>query len=160
MLCPKCQAQNPEQAKFCRQCGASLVGQKVAAPAPPVAPSPPTPQTTSTGLPQNLAGALCYVLAFVTGIVFLLLEKENKFVRFHAMQSIITFAGLFVLSILLNVISGFIPLLGWMIRVSLSSLVSILGFILWIVLMTKAYQGEMYKLPVIGDLAQKQVEKV
>ena len=102
---------------------------------------------TSTGMQPNLAALLCYLLTFITGIVFYLIEKENKFVRFHAMQSIVIFGGLFVI----NGVLMFIPILGWM----AVGLLSILSFILWIVLMIKAYQGEWFKLPIAGDIAEK-----
>lgn len=103
---------------------------------------------TSTGLEENVAGLLCYVLGWVTGLVFILLERENKFVRFHAMQSIIVFGSLSVLSILTPFIWIFTPLPG------------LLGFVLWIILIIRAYQGVMYKLPVVGDLAEKWASKV
>ncbi len=106
-------------------------------------------EKTSTGLEANVAGLLCYVLGWISGLVFILIEKENKFVRFHAMQSIIVFGALTLASIVLR----WIPLLGWVI----SLLLSVLGLVLWIVLMVKAYQGEKYKLPWAGDLAEKQV---
>ena len=105
-----------------------------------------------TGLQSNIAGALTYFLGPVTGILFLLIEKQNKFVRFHAMQSTLTFGGLFVL----NVVLGFIPILGWM----AGTLLSLVSLVLWIFLMYKAFNNEEYELPVIGDLARKQVEKV
>lgn len=105
-----------------------------------------TQSKTSTGLTENVAGLLCYILGFITGIIFLLIEKENKFVRFHAMQSIITSGGLFVLQIVI----GMLPYM-WRI----SSLIGLAGLALAIFLMYKAYQGEKYKLPVIGDLAEK-----
>ncbi len=101
---------------------------------------------TSTGLTENVAGLLCYILGFITGIIFILIEKENKFVRFHAMQSIILSGGLFILQIALMMV----PFL-----VMISSLVGLAGFILAIFLMYKAYQGEKYKLPVIGDIAEQ-----
>ncbi|MCM8757490.1 MAG: DUF4870 domain-containing protein, partial [Candidatus Omnitrophica bacterium] len=82
-----------------------------------------------------------------TGIIFYVIEKENKFVRFHAMQSTVVFGFLFVLSMVLR----FIPILGW----TLNILVSIFSLILWIILMIKAYQGESFKLPVAGDIAEK-----
>jgi len=104
---------------------------------------------TSTGLEANVAGLLCYVLGWISGLVFILIEKENKFVRFHAMQSIIVFGALTLASIVL----GWIPLLGQV----LSLLLSVLGLVLWIVLMVKAYQGEKYKLPWSGNWAEKQV---
>ena len=102
---------------------------------------------TSTGMEQNVAGLLCYLAGWITGLIFFLIEKENKFVRFHAMQSIITFGSLTVLFMVL----GFIPILGWM----LVPIVALVQLVLWILLMVKAYQGERFKLPVIGDLAEK-----
>ncbi|MHB8109255.1 MAG: DUF4870 domain-containing protein [Syntrophorhabdaceae bacterium] len=104
---------------------------------------------SSTGLQQNVAGLLTYLAGFITGIVFIIIEKENRFVRFHAMQSIFVFGFLFVVQIVLS----FIPVLRWF----LPPIISILGFILWIILMIKAYKGEMYKLPFFGDLAEKQI---
>ncbi len=103
---------------------------------------------TSTGIQANVAGLLSYLLGFISGIVFLVIEKENKFVRFHAMQSTITSGALFVLQIVLS----FIPFL-----VMLSLLVGLAGLALWIILMVKAYQGETFKLPVIGEIAEKNI---
>ena len=103
---------------------------------------------TSTGMQPNVAALLSYVAGFITGIIFFVLEKENKFVRFHAMQSILISAALFILQAVL----GFIPGVGWV----LMPVVSIVGLILWILLMVKAYQGEKFKLPVVGDIAEKQ----
>jgi len=100
-----------------------------------------------TGLPKNTAAALSYVLGWLTGIVFLLIEKD-PFVRFHAMQSTITFGILTILAM--------VPFIGWV----LSPLVMIVSFVLWLVLIFKAYQGEEFKLPVIGDFAKKQLEKI
>ena len=105
---------------------------------------------TSMGLEPNLAGLLCYVLGWVTGIIFFILEKDNKDVRFHAMQSIIVFGAITVLIIIFS----FIPFIGWIINI----LLYILSLILWIVLMMKAYKGEKYKVPVAGDIAEKQVK--
>ena len=105
-------------------------------------------KTTAFGLEQNIAGALCYAVGWVTGLIFLLSEKENKFVRFHAMQSIIIFA-------FLNLVV-FIPILG----VLLSPFVALLTFVLWLVSMFKAYQGEKFHLPVAGELAEKQLKKI
>lgn len=105
---------------------------------------------TSTGLQQNVAGLLCYVLGWVTGIVFLLLEKDNRFVRFHAVQSIVVFGALTVVDIVLN----FIPIIGWVI----AWIIGVVAIILWIVLMVKAYQGQMYKLPIAGNIAEQQTK--
>lgn len=89
---------------------------------------------------QNLKGALAYLLGFMTGIFFLMTEKENEFIRFHARQSIIVFVILFVLN--------FIPLVNFF--------VIPISLILWLFLMYKAYSGEKYKLPYIGGFAEKQ----
>ena len=102
---------------------------------------------TSTGIQPQIAGLLCYLLGAISGLVFILVEKENKFVRFHALQSILTFGALFVL----QAISPVIPVLGWV----LIPLIAILNLILWILLMIKAYQGEQFKLPVVGDIAEQ-----
>lgn len=110
-----------------------------------------TPEKTSTGLEPNIAGLLCYLAGFVTGIIFLLIEKENRFVRFHAIQSIIVFGSVFVLGLVFTVI----PLVGWL----LSLLLSPLTLVLWIYLMWKAYQNEWTKIPVAGNLAEKQLNK-
>ena len=103
---------------------------------------------SSTGLDENVAGLLCYVLGWVTGLVFFLIEKDSKFVRFHALQSIIVFGVLCVASIILR----WIPLIGGVI----SGLIGLLALVLWIILMIKAYQGEKFKLPWAGDIAEKQ----
>jgi uncharacterized membrane protein len=101
----------------------------------------------SIGMDANVAALLSYLLGFVTGIIFYVIEKDNKFVRFHAMQSIVVFGSFFVLSFIL----GFIPVIGW----ALLPIVGILSLILWILLMIKAYQGENFKLPIAGDIAEK-----
>jgi len=105
---------------------------------------------TDSGLQQNVAGLLCYLLGWVTGIIFLVIEKKNKFVRFHAVQSIVVFGAYTVIAIILNLI----PFIGWVINM----LLGIATFILWIILMFKAYQGQMYKLPVAGSIAENQVK--
>ncbi len=102
---------------------------------------------TSTGIDENVAGLLCYVLTWITGIIFLIIEKDNKFVRFHAMQSLITFLPLFIIAM--------IPIIGWM----LSIIIWPVSLILWILLMYKAYKGEMFKLPIVGNIAERQINK-
>ena len=87
----------------CQKCGTSLVQNEA--------------KSTSVGLEPNIAELLCYVVGWITGLIFFLLEKENKFVRFHAMQSIITFGAFSVLSIILSIFSR-IPYIGWIFWVS------------------------------------------
>lgn len=107
---------------------------------------------TSMNLEENIACLLCYLGVWITGLIFYLLEKENKNVKFHAMQSILTFLPLFILSAIVQALGWFIPViwfLGWIFWV--------LTLVLWIVLMIKAYQGEKFKVPIVGDIAESQV---
>ena len=110
----------------------------------------PTPETSSTGLAPNLAGALAYLLGPITGILFLVVEKDSKFVRFHAMQSTITFGGIFVLQVLLNLV----PFIGWLIG---GLVLFPLSVLLWAFLMFKAFSGDKFKLPTVGDMAERQI---
>ena len=106
---------------------------------------------TSLGMAENVESLLCYLLGFVTGIIFLILEKESKLVKFHALQSTILFLALFIIGIIL----GIIPFIGYI----LGRLLNLLELVLWIILMVKAYRGEMLKLPVVGDIAEQQINK-
>ncbi|MFC1945086.1 DUF4870 domain-containing protein [Chloroflexota bacterium] len=108
---------------------------------------------TSTRLTENVAGPLCYVLFWISGLVFLLIEQENKFVRFHALQSILTFGGIALVAIALSIL-GLIPVIGIVFKIA-SGLIGLLAFVLWIVLMVKAFQGTRYKLPWAGDFAER-----
>ena len=110
-------------------------------------------KTTTLGMEENIEGALCYVLGFVTGIIFLILEKDNKFVKFHAVQSTLTFLGLTVFGWIVSSIMFWSGL--WLFGM-VWSLIWLLELILWIVLMLKAYQKEIFKLPIVGDIAAKQ----
>jgi uncharacterized membrane protein len=102
-------------------------------------------QTSSTGLDENVAGFLCYLFGFITGIVFLAVEKKSRFVKFHAMQSTITFLSLFVITIII----GWIPIIGLLVYP-----IWILSLILWLILMIKALRGERYSLPIVGNMAE------
>jgi uncharacterized membrane protein len=110
----------------------------------------PETDKSSTGLDANVAAALAYGLGWITGLLFLMTEPTNKFVRFHAMQSTIVFLALSVLTVVLQVI----PFLGMLIAVFV---VIPLSAILWLVLMFKAYQGERFKLPIAGDMAEQRI---
>ncbi len=107
-------------------------------------------EKSATGLSKNTAGALAYVLGPVTGVVFLVLEKD-AFVRFHAMQSIVVFVGLFLLQWVFGLT---------IILLALVPLISLFGFVLWLILIYKAWQGEEWEVPVLGKYARKLVKKV
>lgn len=115
---------------------------------------------TSLGLSENIEGALCYSFGFVTGIVFLFLEDENKFVRFHAIQSTIVFLPLFIIYIAIT----FLPMVGmimdmmsWPIVVPVFSVIMI---IFWLFMMYKAFIGERYKLPIVGNFTERQLSYI
>jgi len=98
-------------------------------------------------------GVLCYLFGWVTGIIFYLIEKDS-FVRFHAMQSILTFGALSILDAIVSFLESVGGHALWSIFHPLNNLIGLITFILWIVLMVKAYQGERFKLPFVGDLAE------
>ena len=159
MFCSKCGAKNPKRAKFCSKCGAELgvAGTPTEDAAKPEAES-------STELSPNLAGFLCYVAMWITGIVFVLLEKKSTFVKFHAWQSIMTFVALTVVQVVLLTLAA-IPPPGPMlwsaegVLTAFSVIVWLIIVGLWIALMILAYQGKMWKVPWAGDWAEKQANK-
>ena len=102
---------------------------------------------TKSGMEPSVAGALSYLLGFITGILLYILEKDNPFVRFHALQSTMVFGGLFVVMMTLRII----PVLGFVFNFFLS----IAGFSIWLFMMVKASQGVAFKLPVVGDIAER-----
>lgn len=108
-------------------------------------------EKSSTGLDANLAGMLCYAVGWVTGLIFFVLEKDSRFVKFHAMQSIVVWLAMAVVWYMLMMI----PIFGWM----LSPLMFLGSLILWILLMVKAYNGEKFKMPFAGDIAEQQAAK-
>jgi uncharacterized membrane protein len=103
---------------------------------------------TASGLDENVAGALTYALGWITGAAFLLTEPSNKFVRFHAVQSIIVFGGLSIIWF----VALSIPFLGWLIALVILPPLSV---VLWLLVIFKAYQGERFKLPFAGDIADQ-----
>ena len=160
MQCPACSTENPAGATFCQHCGASLT----AAPPPPAGGYTQVPQPAAgpagaayvpaqSGLSDNAAAAIAY-LTFIPAIIFLLLEPYSKkpFVRFHAMQCLaLTVASVvlhFAIAMLVVILHGF--------TFMLSTLVSLMFFILWLICIVSAAQGKWFKVPVIGDFAQKQ----
>lgn len=109
------------------------------------------PDPSSTGLDPKVAGLLCYLLGFITGIIFLVMEKQSRFVKFHALQSI----AVFVVLVAASFIIGLIPIIG----ILVSFILTPLTFILWIALMLLALQGKQFKLPFVGDWAEGQAGK-
>lgn len=131
-------------------------------PPPPASPPPPgaapSGQPTSTGLDPKLAGLLCYILGIVTGLIFFFIEKTNQVVRFHAAQSIVFSVFTIALWIILTIISLVLYQISWALGnlFNLLTLLLWLGlFIVWIVLLIKGYSGEKWKLPVLGDMAER-----
>jgi uncharacterized membrane protein len=109
-----------------------------------------TEKTSICGVAANVIAAASYMVGFVTGIVVLFAEKENRFVRFHAMQSTIFFGVVVLLDVLLQVI----PLLGFLLVIFL---VIPASAVVWLLMMYKAYQGEEYKLPIVGQWAADRI---
>jgi len=110
----------------------------------------------TTNSNEKLVGALTYLAGPITGVLFLLIERKNQYIRYHAMQSVLVFGGIFLLQIVL----GIVPILGWLMALILSPLIFLVTFLLWLVLMFKAYSGEKYHLPYFGNLADKQLAKL
>jgi uncharacterized membrane protein len=163
-FCPNCGSQ--ADGSFCPKCGAALG----AAPGGAAAGGAqmggvPTggvvaPAGTS-GMTDNVAGALCYLVGFITGIIFLVMEPYSKrpFVRYHAWQSIIFSVAWFIFSWCLAIVLGGLALAGgglWTLFLLIRGVIGLGGFLLWLFLMFKAYNNERFELPVIGPLAAKQ----
>ena len=167
MQCPACHKEVSPQSTFCNHCGAPLAaaasqaaagGAGPATPPPPAYAVPPVP-VTGSGLSDKAAGAIAY-LTIIPAIIFLVIEPYNRipFVRFHSWQSI----GLCLASVVLQAIvsvfdamTHFIP--GMHLLYSLLHFAVGIGlFIAWLVVLIKATQGEWYKLPIIGDFAERQ----
>jgi uncharacterized membrane protein len=143
---------------FCSKCGTQIAD---GATCPKCAGTAPATGATAVtgGLTDNVAGALAYV-TIVPAIVFLVLEpyNKNRFIRFHSFQCLLVTGALFALGIALAIIA-MIPIVG-LITIPLHFIIWIGAFVLWIVLLLKAYQGQLFKLPVIGDMAEKQANAV
>lgn len=147
-LCPKCAATS--EGKFCPKCGAPMTGGS---------PAPPGP--VPVAMADNVAAVLCYLLLAVGGLLFLVLEPYNqkKAIRFHAFQSIlftIAAAIAWIIVIFLGVMLAYIPWIGPLIAGLLFLALFVGVFLIWIMLMYKAYNNHPVVLPVIGALAEKQ----
>ncbi len=143
---------------FCPNCG-SQIAEGAACPKCAGAAPSDSATTGGSGLTDNMAGALAYV-TIIPAIVFLVLVPYSKkrFIRFHSFQCLFFAVTWTVLWIVLRIIVQ-IPVLGWA-TILLWPLVSLAGLIIWVILVLKAYQGQTFKLPVIGDMAEKQANTV
>lgn len=112
---------------------------------------------STMNMPQNQAAGLSYLAFWITGLIFFLMEKQNRFVRFHAMQSILFFGGLSVLSLLFTFARAFAVNIDviYLVLGCFQSLIGLAIFVGWIVLMVNAFQGKYFKLPIVGDYAEK-----
>ena len=152
--CTKCGAAVADGTAFCGSCGApqgtvSGPGAGAAAPAAPA----------QAGLTENAAGALCYALGWITGLIFFFVDRR-PYVRFHARQSIVVFGGLHILEFALGIVFGFSMfggfsgnLIGFGLGTAIYMLISLTAFVLWILLMIKAYQGQRFRVPVAANIA-------
>ncbi len=155
--CTKCGAEVPSNAQFCPKCGQPQ-------PSPIPGPTSPPWQPATTGLSENAAACLSYVLGWITGVIFFIIDKR-PYVRFHAAQSIVAFGGLHLIRIVLGVFFG----VGWAfggfglgyghwgtfgLGLMLLGLLGLISFVLWIICMIKAAQGERFMVPIAGDIAQ------
>lgn len=122
--------------------------------------TPPAGGEQGTGLAPNIASLLCYICSPITGIIFLLIEKENLDVKFHAWQSLVFGIAYIAVVIVLEILAAIMGLLASVLGIIVGffiPLVMLAAFIVWIVCMVKAYQGERWRIPVIGDFAAKKV---
>jgi uncharacterized membrane protein len=162
-FCASCGAE--VQGKFCAKCGAPS-GAAAAGPPPPgpsYTPAPTASAGASSGIDENVAAALCYLVGVLTGILFLVIEPYNRnpVIRFHAFQSIFAWIAAIVIGMVLSTISYLfvaIPFIGWLIYILLWTAFSLGVLALWLFLMYKAYNKERFVLPVIGAWAEKQAQ--
>jgi uncharacterized membrane protein len=131
----------------------------------PTAPFPEPAPTSSggSGLEPNVAGALSYLLGALTGIVFLLIDKDRPFVRFHAVQSIavsVALVGAWVVVSLVMLVLNVLPIIGTLIGFLLWLALAVLGFALWIYLMYKAFHGKQWAVPVLAPYVRKYAEQI
>ena len=130
--------------------------------------NPPPVQSgkSSTGLDENIASLIAYLAGWVSGLIFFLIEKSSRLVRFHAMQSILLNVVLVVVWIVIMIVVSILVLILGQVSSALAGIVSLLSVLLylvgclvtllvWVLCLIKAFQGQMYKLPVIGEYAEK-----
>jgi len=147
-FCSKCGSEVAAGAGFCPKCGEAQSGGAVVQAAP----------AAQSGMSENVAGFLCYLFGWVTGLIFFLIDKR-PFVRFHAAQSMVVFGGLHIINIVIGIFFG----AGMMFRggmgtfgmaAALSGLIGLVSLVLWILLMVKAYQHEKFEVPIAAGIAK------
>lgn len=124
----------------------------------PRAPDGPSVPPSSSGLAPNLAGALSYVLGIVTGVLFLVIDRDRPFVRFHAVQSIVfslAYLGLWIGVTVLGLVLEIIPVVGWLVGLLLTVAVGFGGFVLWLYAMYQAFQSREWEMPGLGTLVRR-----
>jgi len=147
-FCSKCGSEVAAGAGFCPKCGEAQSGGAVAQ----------TTQSAQSGMSENVAGFLCYLVGWVTGIIFFLIDKR-PFVRFHAAQSMVVFGGLHIINIVIGIVFGAGAMMmggfgAFGLGAALYGLISLVAFILWILLMVKAYQHEKFEVPIAAGIAK------
>jgi uncharacterized membrane protein len=152
-FCSSCGAQVPAGAAACPACGRATGS---AAPAAPAA--------AAGGLSDNVAGMLAYI-TIIPAIIFLVVApyNTNRFIRFHSFQNIflcVAAIAIWIVLFVLSMVASVVPIVGHIVVFLLGLLVWLGFLIIWILLLIKAYQGQMWKLPIIGDLSEKQANAV
>ena len=163
-FCSGCGADVPAGSAFCKQCGRPVAAGSSSPSAPPAQHSNPGSGAPATaGLADNVAGALCYSLWWLTGIIFLVIDKRHS-VRFHAAQSIVVFGGLTIIYWIIgamfatSIAFGSFGM-GWTMGYTIFVVVRLVFLVLWIFLMIKAYQGQQFRVPIAANIADSLVGK-
>jgi uncharacterized membrane protein len=164
-FCTACGTQVADGTAFCPKCGKPI---SAAPPAGHPAPPPPAQHhqgaVGGTGMEQNIASFLCYLVGWVTGIIFLIVDKRPT-VRFHAAQSIVVFGAISILFFIIREVFYTSIFwagvgMGWSLGYAIYLIVELGAAVLWILLMVKAYQGQMFRVPVAANIADSLVGKV
>jgi uncharacterized membrane protein len=153
--CTKCGAVVADNAAFCGNCGTpQAIGAPAGAPVTASGPAAPVQSQMS----ENLAATLSYVLGWLTGLIFYLIDKR-PYVRFHATQSIVVFGGLHIITFIIGAFFGFSLMAGgfagFSAGLALYRILDVIALVLWVLLMVKAHQGDRYRVPFAADLAEK-----
>jgi len=148
MHCSNCGAELTEVATFCSKCGTATSKPRIGEGSP----------AAGSGMQSNVAAGLCYLIGFISGLFFLVVDpyKSDRFVRFHALQAIFLSVVWFALYFVFAILSAILPSMLWSLMWILDAVLGLAFFLLWVFLIYKAYNKEEFKLPIIGELAAKQ----